>query len=350
MSDAYAVARTAFLILLGIEIVVTSTAANAEAIQSRLDRAAYFAASSKNAAFPVRGSDGRLALLLIDFKSEKLRKLGIKRSDLLSPYLSSDGTRLLFTRHPADQKGSELITCDTESLACRLLLRSDGRISSPVEIGGGRILYVSSPYFIGLDGKGRYSRNDFWMFGEVGGPRKLTDMQLYQLSSIGVANDAVYFSAYGPRRDNPAIPKDDPDAPQQSDVFKLPFDPIQGKIQSPSQVLTPLFVADGKARSPAVSSDGSIIAFLRTRLGIGNYHYGLIITNTNSHAERLIPSKGLGFSRPVVVDHSVYANVIDISRYWIQVITPEQQDVKSLALINDASIESADIIELSVRQ
>jgi WD40-like Beta Propeller Repeat len=346
--DAYSFARAAVLLLLVVEL--TNSSAKAEGIPSRLNRAAYFAASGKNAAFPVKGSDGHLALLFVDLQSDKLRKLGIKGSDLLSPYLSADGARLFFTRHPDGQTGSELIRCDTVSFACKSLLRSEGRISTPIEIEDRRILYVSSLYHVGLDRKGRYSRNDFWLFDEVSGPRKLTDMKLYQISSISVTNDSVYFSAYGPAPEHPAVPKEDPDAPRQSDIFKLPFDPVQGKIQSPSHVLTPLFLAEGKARSPAVSSDGSFIAFLRTRLGIGNYRYELVVRDEDSHTERLIPTNGLGFSRPVVVDHSVYTNSIDISRYSIQFVVAGQQEPKLVADIDDLSIDSLDLMELSIEQ
>jgi hypothetical protein len=346
--DAYSFARAAALLLLVVEVMNSS--ASAEALRSRLNRAAYFAASGKNAAFPVKSNDGHLALLFVDLKSEKLRKLGIKGSDLLSPYLSADGARLLFTRHPDGQTGSELIRCDTVSFACKSLLRSEGRISTPIEIEDRRILYVSSLYHVGLDRKGRYNRNDFWLFDAAAGPRKLTDMQLDQISSISVTKDSVYFSAYGPAPEHPAVPKEDPDAPRQSDIFKLPFDPVQGKIQSPSHVLTPLFLAVGKARSTSVSSDGSFIAFLWTRLGIGNYRYELVVRDENNHTERLIPSNGLGFSRPVVVDHSVYANSIDISRYSIQLVDAEQQEPKLVADIDDVSIDSLDLMELSIGQ
>jgi len=343
---ALALARMVFLLLVMV-IAATEAFASGESISSRLGRAAYFAASNKNAAFPIRVADGHFSLLLVDLSSKKLRKIGFKNYDLLSPYFSPDGTRLLFTRRAAGQNGSELIVCDTDSLACKSILKNEGNISFPVEIGDGRILYVVSPYVVGFDGRGRYSRNDFWLFEGGSGPRKLTDMQLYQISSIGVTADFVYFSASGPRPNNPVIPPENPDAPKQSDIFKLPFDSVQGKIQAPPSVLTPLFLVDGKAQCPAVSSDGSVVAFLRTR-DTGNYHYDLVVRDENGQKEKVIPSGGMGFSRPVVVGHAVYANEIDISQYSIQAVAPGERIAKRIMSITDASIESTDLIELSI--
>jgi Tol biopolymer transport system component len=174
-------------------------------------------------------------------------------------------------------------------------------------------------------------------------------MQLYQLSSISVSSDAVYFSAVGPRPNNPAIPPYDPSADSQSDIFKLPFDPLQGRIQDPTQTLQPLFLAAGIARSPFVAPDGSVIAYLRTRTDIGNYQYDLVVRNEADRTERRITSAGLGFSRPVVVDRSAYANLIHPDQYWIQVAPPGQQDMKRLVAITDASIDSAHDIELSIK-
>jgi hypothetical protein len=143
-------ARAAVRVLFGICIIVTDSAANAESFSSRLNRAAYFAASTKNAAFPVRSSDGRLALLLVDFESGKFKKLVIKGSSILSPYLSVDGARMLFVRHPDNQQGSELVSCDIDRLSCNSVLRSEGSIGFPIEIGGGLFVNDDSSPLKGL--------------------------------------------------------------------------------------------------------------------------------------------------------------------------------------------------------
>jgi Tol biopolymer transport system component len=350
MSDACAFARVALYVLFGTFNLVTSVTANAESPSDRLNRAAYFAASTRNAAFPVRDSRGSLAILLVDFETGKRKKLGIEGAHLLSPYLSPDGKRLLFVRHPFGEGGREIVSCDTESLRCMSVLKSEGSISSPLEISGGRILFVESPKVLGLNGRARYHRNDFWLLDQAGRALQLTNMRLYQISSISVTKSAVYFSGDGPLQDNSIIPKYDPDLSKQSNIFKLPFDHALGKIESPSRPLEPLFLDYGISRSPSVSPDGSLIAFLRTA-NLGNYRYDLVIEDQESHETRLIMAvAGSGFSRPVVVGKSVYANVIHEDRLWIQVAEPGQRTMKRLAEITDASINSVETIDIKFEQ
>jgi hypothetical protein len=56
MSDACAFARVVLYVLFGTFNLVTSVTANAASPSDRLNRAAYLAASTRNAAFPVRDS------------------------------------------------------------------------------------------------------------------------------------------------------------------------------------------------------------------------------------------------------------------------------------------------------
>lgn len=268
---------------------------------------------------------------------------------LLSPYLAPDGKRLLFVRHPFGEGGREIVSCDTESLRCRSVLKSEGSISSPVEISGGRILYVESPKYLRLDGRTGYHRNDFWLLDQAGRALQLTNMRLYQISSVSVTESAVYFSGEGPPRDNPIIPKDDPNSNKQSDIFKLPFDHALGKMESPSRPLQPLFLDYGKSRSPSVSWDGSLVAFWRTT-DLGNYRYGLFIVDQERRESRQITAAGSGISRPVVVGRSVYINVIHEDRLWIQVVEPGQRTMKLLAEVMDASINSAETVEIKFEQ
>lgn len=326
-------------------------AISAETIQGRLDRAAYFAASKKNASFPVRGVDGRLSLVLVDFESGKSRKLGVKSSDVLSPYLSSDGSRLLFAVHPAGQPGSELVSCETQNFVCTSLFKSDGRISSPVEYANGGILFVYSPYNVGFDGKGRYNRNDVWLLDSLGKAQKLTDLGLYQISSINIADGALFFSGYGPGPNNPSIPKPDPDASEQSDIYALPLSAQPAAVPRPSKTLTPLFLKEnGKARSPAVSADGTVLAYLRTPLNIGNYKYDLIVRNGHTGSEIELKSTGLGFSRPVAVERSIYANVIDAQGYSIQYFDWAEPRMRQVAALTDAEINLLDSLDLKIIQ
>jgi hypothetical protein len=59
---------------------------------------------------------------------------------------------------------------------------------------------------------------------------------------------------------------------------------------------------------------------------------------------------GLGFSRPVVVGKSVYANVINEDRLWVQVAEPGQRTMKRLAEVTDASINSVETTDIKFEQ
>ena len=61
---------------------------------------------------------------------------------------------------------------------------------------------------------------------------------------------------------------------------------------------------------------------------------------------RLVTAAGSGFSRPVVVGRSVYANVINEDRLSIQVAEPGQRTMKRLADVTDASINSVELTDI----
>jgi Tol biopolymer transport system component len=332
-------------------LAAPTSPAGAASPLDRWNRGFYLAASVSNAAVLVRTSrTDNMQLLLVDFETGKQTRLKSERSHLLSPYLSPDGARLLFSRQPLDHQGHELVSCETATLICRTILKSTGSIHSAIEISGGRILYVSSPFVKRSNGQIRLTDNDIWIFDPATGSRQLTDFKLYQLHSLSVTGNEVYFSAYGRRREKPVIPKQEPMDNQQSDIFRLPFDSEKGTIDSPSETMKPLIASAGIATRPSVSADGLRIAFLRTRTDIGAYHYDLVIADQNTHGERLIETSGLGFSRPVVIDHDVYASVTRDDRVLIQVIRPGEPAMKLIADINDASIAGAETVELAIQR
>lgn len=337
--------------LLSFVVVLPSSSAHPQGFDlDKWNRGFYLAASAKNAAILVRSSRAEnMQLLLVDFVSGKRTKLRSKGSHLLSPYLSPDGARLLLSRELPGRSGTELLSCDTGNFTCHVVLRSAGSIHSSRQISGGRILYVSSPFVKGGDGRVRLSRNDIWIFEPATGPRQLTDFRLYELDSLAVGQNHIYFSAYGPPRDRPVIPELDVRANQRSSIFQLPYDPGKATIDPPSRTLEPLFVSAGIANYPAASMDGSLVAFLRTRTNSNPYHYDLVIADPNSKSERLIETPGLGASRPVIIDHDVYASVILKDRTLIQVLRQGERSMKTLADIGDASIADTETVELDTR-
>jgi hypothetical protein len=300
-----------------------------------------------NAAFPVRSSDYRLVLLFVDFKTGQRVKLGASDSHLLSPHLSVDGARLLFVRQLFRRGGFELISCETSNFDCHRVLKTEQSIESPIDLTGERILYVSSPYVVAPDGRGRFSRNDFWIVDHVGKSRKLTNFQLYQIRSVSASEHSLYFSAEGEGHGRRIFPKQDPLAKEDSSIFVLPFDEERGSISEPNDVLHSLFSAGGRATNPAVSRDGLIIAFLRTPAGLTNYRCDLVVRRNG--VERRFESSAWGFSQPVVVGADVLTNEITSDRHVIKRATADETALKTIVSIFDSSFDSTTAIDLKIR-
>ncbi|MDE5440115.1 hypothetical protein GWG65_01380 [Bradyrhizobium sp. CSA207] len=115
--------------------------------------------------------------------------------------------------------------------------------------------------------------------------------------------------------------------------------------------LEPLFVQGGIARSPAVSSDGPLIAFLRSRI-TGNYRYELVVRDERANTERIVPSLSLGYSRPVVVGRMAYANSLDTGRDLIVATNPDASDLdfERLLDITDTEVGKLELRIVSVER
>lgn len=317
----------------------------------RLDRwgaGFFFAASEKNAAFPVQFTEGT-AIIFVDLATGGLQKLVSSKANIFAPYLSPDGTKLLIVRRLHNSKEFELISCETRLFDCKQVFKSANRLDSPIEISNNRILYIASPYMVGGDGRGRYAKNDIWSIDAEGKQRQLTSMELYQLDSLSVGKSEIYFNGYGSPRKNPVIPRAEPLAKNQSEMFKLPFDETTGDIAAPQGILKPLFPNGGIAIRPSVGPDGFPFAFLQTRTDIGNYKYNVVLLDPDRWTSRVFETSGTGFSRPVVVGDKVIANDIGHSSRVIRMFTPGKIESQTLATIDDASISKLEAKELKIK-
>ncbi|CAM5494275.1 hypothetical protein AFEL58S_03509 [Afipia felis] len=318
---------------------------SAERSSDRRKRSFYFAASDRNAAVLVRTKQDNVGILLMDFQTQSLRKLGIKGSHLLSPSLSLDGKRLLFARQPYDETGHELISCETDTLKCRVLVKTSGSIVSPVEISNGRVLYASSPY-IPERKKYKYSKADLWILDQSG-PRKLTNIELFQITAISASKDFIYFSGEA-APGNPALRPADPVAGVQSDIFRLPFDVTGGRLLEPVPPLAPLFVEAGRSTQSSVSANGDVVAFLRSAERRVYFRYDLVIADMRKNRNQAIEATEIGFSRPIVVDDGVIVSSIRSDRLAIKKFAFDASDMTPLIEIEDASVDKMDEIELLV--
>ena len=317
-----------------------------EHVRDSFSRAFYLAASTRNAVTLVRapGTD-HMQLLLVDFETGRKLRLGSDKSSLYSPYLSPDGKRLMFTRQSIEPTEFQLVVCEIPDLVCRMLLKSPDVITSAVEIPGQRILYVSSPRRE-PPGRKSYVNNDIWLLDPAGGPRRLTDFGLYELHGLSVSDRAIYFSGTGPRRGNPVITSYT-NLDTNSDIYRLPFDPVNASIELPKDPLAPLFVAPGLSTRVATSADETLVAFLRTRTD-GAYRYNLVIEDRVQHTSRLFETSGVGYSQPVIIGRDVYAAVTNGDKVSIQVVRDAGPNTELLAVITDASLAGIATTELTI--
>ena len=104
--------------------------------------ASHLAASSRQVAFSVQ-EEKSVGLVIADLKSGAVTELK-SPGNLVFPYLSPDGSRLLVVRQHAANGTSDLLSCTTDTFRCKQLHTSKGSISNPIEIDEHRILFILS--------------------------------------------------------------------------------------------------------------------------------------------------------------------------------------------------------------
>lgn len=334
--------------------IVFSYRVACEAAESRANRdyklttGAYFSASEEKTAFHLFTGPRSSDAVIVDRKSKTIKRLTSRGTRLLYPFLSIDGQRLLLVRQHADTGQSELLSCVVDSYVCRELFNSADSIADPVELDKDRVVYISSPLSEFKQRRSRYVRHDIWLFnGERS--RRIADLQFYELRTLCFTSSSVYFSAMGPRSGKEIIPESIALQPASSDIYSLPFDRSTGSIAIPDKRLSPLFMAKGISTSVSVVTDESFAAFLRAdRTRVGGYRYDLIVQNLKTGASRPYESKGFGFSRPVVVGHTVVVNDLLDDRYVIKSLLPEIASLKTEVEVTDDEIARLPVTEITV--
>jgi hypothetical protein len=336
---------TAFALLF-----VRISGATAETSGSRYERFAtgfFFTASARQAAFPVPAEKGRVDVVIVDLRSGDRKRLSSADSNLLTPFLSEDGERLLLVR--LNRTGTyELLSCTTTTFVCRVETSGDSSINSPIVVGTNNILYISSPIRTVPGARSRYPLHDMWILDGGGPPRQVTQLQFFEMNWLSVAGGSVYFSAMGPRPDKQVIPKFEPVAMNTSDIFKLSFDALHGTVQVPDRQLAPLFNWGGRSTAASVAQNESIAAFLSTRNQVGGYRYDLVVADLRNGGIRTIESTGRGFSRPVLIDGVVLVKEIFDDRYVIGRLAWNDFKIVPLVEVNDSAISATEITEIKI--
>lgn len=302
----------------------------------------YFTANPRLAAFPVQSSASKVDIVVVDLKSGAPTKLRSKGAILIDAHLSRDGERLLLVGYRKDSAQFELMSCRTTNYVCRRLVATTASIGSPVDIDDHTVVYASSPRQPNRSVRNQFPRNDLWILEEGMAPKRLTNFGLYQLRSLSVTSSNIYFSAFGATGPKPVIPKSDPLASSQSDIFRLPFDASKRTIEHPQRQLTPLFVSSGRLTSADVAPDESMAAYLSAGQGAVGYRFDLVARDMHSGGINLVESKGQGFSNPVVVDGAVIAREIMDDRYLIGELKPGGYPFRTLVDITDAAIAATE--------
>ena len=210
---------------------------------------------------------------------------------------------------------------------CRSLVQTENSLDWPVEIREGVIAYSLSPPVPWGDGGTRHASQDIWLW-QNGSSKQLTNLQLYSLSAISFTNEEVFFSALGSLRTGPLLPKSDPAAKTQSEIFRLPFDLERLTVARANKQLQSQQWMHGVSSIASVSMDGEYIAFLNAQVPPVNYRYDVAVVGLKNGKVKRFESAGVSYSRPAFVNQSVFANDILDGRYRINLLdieTGEQQ-------------------------
>lgn len=286
-----------------------------------------FTASPQSVAFPVPTRDGVTALVVVDRATRRARLIGESGFNYYAPHLSWDGERLLFVKRKKEGNQHELISCFVKTWRCRLAVRTDNNVVSPVEIEKDVVLYSSSPLITVRDLQ-RYSRHDFYLMRTGSDPIQLSSFGAVSLHSINVYGEKVLFGAYGPVLDQSVFPKPasvlaDP----RSEIFELSFDRDALRIPNPAETLKPKYLIGGYSVGPSVSQDGRSVAFLNTELGKGAYRFNLVVADTVAGSRKRIDLEGEKFSRAAFAGEQMLFNELMSNRYRVRAWTPASDTI-----------------------
>lgn len=328
------IASTAFLIF----STITALAANSELDRFRRMALFDFAASATAVVFPVVFSPDTVGLIVLNRYNNEIRTIYQPSNIIRSPHLSADGRRLIFVRRKAGDDTNELITCVISEWRCHKLLSTTATIFSPKEIARDAILYSSSPLMTTpADNRKSAPYNNLYLLKTNSEPIKLTQFDAGALNPISVSGRTLLFSAVAGYFDKTTIPKRDPVASSNSDVFAIELiddRPVLGKLP-----LEPLFVIRGYSTNASIAEDEEHVAFLNRRSVSGQTHFNLVTATRNGQLSRYIEAKQFGFSQPIFVGATIVANELLADQYEVKEYDFDGNQLRVL-LPQDHSVEA----------
>lgn len=293
-----------------------------------------FTASAELAAFQVPISLTTNGILLVDRAGRRAAMIAQEGYTHWSPRFSNDGERLVFVRAQASRTEQELISCTVSDWRCTLLLRSPNSILSPVDLGGGKILFALG-YPVIRDGKvTRYRRYDFHIVSAGRQPVKMTEFELLSLHAISVGKNRIYFQAIGGKSESKAESCADANKCDSSEIFSLDLDRDTDKIVNAPARLKPVVMVDGSSVKPAISADGTRLAFLNTSLEKFTFRYNLKVSDGNGDPLKTIAVTGIAFSMAAFVGDTLLVNELFKDRYRIGIFDRDLNRIDSIDVVN----------------
>jgi hypothetical protein len=309
---------------------------NADPMEGRRFRAIHggFTASTKLVSFQVPISPTADGLILIDRAGRRAAMLAQEGYTYWSPRLSDDGERLVFARRQAGQAEQELVSCVVSDWHCTTFLRSTSSISSPVDVGGGKVLFALGYPVVRNGEVRRYRRYDFHIVSPGRQPSRMTEFDLIGLHAISVGKDRVYFSALGGKSETTAASCTNAIKCDSSEIFSLDLDRDADRILNPPDKLKPAMMAGGLSILPALSADGTRLAFLNTDRKGNPWRYNLKVSGASGDPPRTIAVSGIAFSAAAFVGETLLVNELFEDRYRVSIFDRDLNRIDTIDVPN----------------
>jgi hypothetical protein len=305
-----------------------------------------FTASPRSVAFVVPTRQGPRALVFVDRESGRARLIADENLTYRYPRFSWDGERLLFVRYAENDKEHELVSCFVKTWRCRLVLKTDHDVISPVEIDKDTIIYLSSP-LITLRDRKRYAEHDFYLIKVGSDPIRLSDFGEVALYSINVSGDRILFGSIGSFKQQSILPRPANVIESRSEIFELELDRETPRILVPLEKLKPQYLIDGYSVLPSMSQDGGKVAFLNTAIAKRSYRFDLMVVDTATGESKRIDLEGKHFSRAAFAGRQMLYNELLEDRYRVRALDMPSGRIDDVFQIEFTKIYDLERVTLS---
>ena len=147
----------------------------------------------------------------------------------------------------------------------------------------------------------------------------MTGFDLIGLHAISVGKDKVTFSAVGGKSQSTTASCTDPIKCDSSEIFSLDLDRDADRILNPPDKLKPAIMVEGLSIHPAISADGTRLAFLNTDRKGNPWRYNLKVAGANGDLPQTIEVSGIAFSAAAFVGETLLVNELFKDHYRVSI-------------------------------